>query len=163
VCGIAFVVAQFAASNYLSAQLADIGAALAGAAALVAVPQARRPAAEPVRVSVLTGARSEDLDETDPHREVVRAYAPYALIVLIFSVAQIPAVEDWLAEATQTYDWPFLNIVDADGNPVGGNVFTWPIVSTGGTLVLLAGICAAVVLRVHARVASGNGRPRSAS
>ncbi|WP_345658330.1 L-lactate permease [Streptomyces siamensis] len=152
-CGVAFAVAQFAASNYLSAQLADIGASLAGAAALVAVPQARRPAAEPVRAAVLTGVRSADLDEHDPRPEVVRAYAPYALIVAVFSVAQIPAVKDWLAGATQMYDWPFLNVVDPEGNPVGGNVFTWPIVSTGGTLVLLAGLCTALVLRVHARVA----------
>jgi lactate permease len=92
VCGIAFAVAQFAASNYLSAQLADIGAALAGAGALVAVPHARVPAPEAVRAAVLTGARSEELDERDPRREVARAYAPYALIVAIFSVAQIPAV-----------------------------------------------------------------------
>ncbi|WP_405557853.1 L-lactate permease [Streptomyces canus] len=153
VCGIAFAVAQFAASNYVSAQLADIGAALAGAGALVAVPHARVPADESVRASVLTGARSEDLDETDTRGEVLRAYAPYALIVVIFSVAQIPAVKDWLAKATRTYDWPFLNVVDPDGNPVGGNLFTWPIVSTGGTLVLLAGILTALVLGVHARVA----------
>jgi lactate permease len=153
VCGVAFAVAQFAASNYLSAQLADIGAALAGAGALVAVPHARVPADESVRASVLTGARSEDLEETDPRGEVLRAYAPYALIVVIFSVAQIPAVKDWLAKATRTYDWPFLNVVDPDGDPVGGNLFTWPIVSTGGTLVLLAGILTALVLGVHARVA----------
>ncbi|MDT7839582.1 L-lactate permease [Streptomyces justiciae] len=153
VCGVAFAVAQFAASNYVSAQLADIGAALAGAAALVAVPHARVPAEESVRASVLTGVRSEELDEDDPRGEVVRAYAPYALIVAIFSIAQIPAVKDWLAKATQTYDWPFLNVVTPDGEPVGGNVYTWPIVSTGGTLVLLAGLCTAVVLGVHARVA----------
>ncbi|MBQ1094211.1 L-lactate permease [Streptomyces sp. B93] len=152
-CGVAFAVAQFAASNYVSAQLADIGAALAGAGALVAVPSARRPAAEPVRAAVLTGVRSEELDEDDPRGEVVRAYAPYALIVAVFSVAQIPAVKDWLARATQSYDWPALNVVGPDGDPVGGNVFTWPIVSTGGTLVLLAGVCTAVVLGVHARVA----------
>jgi lactate permease len=153
VCGIAFAVAQFAASNYVSAQLADIGAALAGAGALVAVPHARVPADESVRASVLTGARSEDLDEADPHGEVLRAYAPYALIVVIFSVAQFPAVKDWLAQATRTYDWPFLNVLDPDGDPVGGNLFTWPIVSTGGTLVLLAGILTALVLGVQARVA----------
>ncbi|MEU1872676.1 L-lactate permease [Streptomyces sp. NPDC048376] len=152
-CGAAFAVAQFVASNYVSAQLADIGAALLGAAALVAVPQARRPAAEPVRASVLTGVRSEELDERDPRREVLRAYAPYALIVAIFSVAQIPAVKDWLAKTTQTYDWPFLDVVDPEGTPVGGNVFSWPIVSTGGTLVLFAGLATAVVLGVHARVA----------
>jgi lactate permease len=152
-CGVAFALAQFVASNHVSAQLADIGAALAGAGALVAVPQARRPAAEPVRASVLTGARSEELDEDDPRREVLRAYAPYALIVAVFSVAQIPAVKDWLARATQTYDWPFLDVADPQGKPVGGNVFSWPIVSTGGTLVLLAGLGTAAVLGVHARVA----------
>lgn len=152
-CGLAFAVAQFAASNYVSAQLADIAASLAGAGALVAVPQARRPATELVRASVLTGVRTEDLAEEDPRREVLRAYAPYALIVAIFSVAQIPAVKDWLAGATRVYDWPFLDVVNPDGKPVGGNVFTWPIVATGGTLVLIAGVCTAVVLKVHARVA----------
>ncbi|MGW0149544.1 L-lactate permease [Streptomyces sp. NPDC003333] len=152
-CGVAFAVAQFAASNYVSAQLADIGAALVGAAALVAVPHARVPAGEAVRASVLTGTRSEELDEDDPRAEVVRAYAPYALIVVIFSVAQIPPVKDWLARATQTYDWPFLDVADPGGAPVGANVFSWPIVSTGGTLVLLAGLCTAAVLGVHARVA----------
>lgn len=125
-CGVAFAVAQFVASNYVSAQLADIAAALIGAGALVAVPHSR---------------------------EVVRAYAPYALIVAVFSVAQIPAVKDWLAKATQSYDWPFLDVMDPEGKPVGGNVFSWPIVSTGGTLVLFAGLATAVVLGVHARVA----------
>ncbi|CAM5453656.1 L-lactate permease OS=Streptomyces rochei OX=1928 GN=G3I25_01120 PE=3 SV=1 [Streptomyces rochei] len=152
-CGVAFAVAQFAAANYVSAQLADIGAALLGAGALVAVPHSRRPAAEPVRAAVLTGVRSEELDEEDSGREVVRAYAPYALIVAVFSVAQIPAVKDWLAKATQTYDWPFLDVVDPERNPAGGNVFSLPVVSTGGTLVLFAGVATAVVLGVHARVA----------
>ncbi|MFJ2952678.1 L-lactate permease [Streptomyces sp. NPDC087226] len=153
VCGVAFAVAQFAASNYVSAQLADIGAALAGAGALVAVPHARVPATEAVRTSVLTGARSEELDEEDPRGEVVRAYAPYVLIVVIFSIAQIPAVKDWLAGATRTFDWPFLDVANPDGDPVGGNVFSWPIVSTGGTLVLIAGVFTAAVIGVHARTA----------
>ncbi|MFI7388856.1 L-lactate permease [Streptomyces sp. NPDC049813] len=153
VCGLAFAVVQFAAANYVSAQLADIGAALAGAGALVAVPGARRPAAEPVRAAVLTGARSEDLDEEDPRPEVARAYAPYVLIVVIFSVAQIPAAKDWLARANQVFDWPFLNVADPHGEPVSGNVFTLPLVSTGGTLVLIAGVATALVLGVHARVA----------
>ncbi|GAA3115308.1 L-lactate permease [Streptomyces rectiviolaceus] len=153
VCGFAFAVAQFAASNYVSAQLADIGAALAGAGALMAVPSARKPAAEPVRVAVLTGVRSEDLDHDDPRPEILRAYAPYALIVAIFSFAQIPPVKDLLAKATQTFDWPFLNVAAPDGEPVGGNLFSLPLVATGGTLVLLAGVGTAAVIGVHARVA----------
>ncbi|PWI07583.1 lactate transporter [Streptomyces sp. NWU339] len=153
VCGVAFAVAQFVASNYVSAQLADIAAAMAGAGALVAVPHSRVPASEAVRTSVLTGVRSEELDEEDPRGEVLRAYAPYALIVVVFSVAQIPVIKDWLAGATRKTDWPFLDVAAPNGEPVGANVFTWPIVSTGGTLVLLAGVATAVVLGVHARVA----------
>ncbi|MGW0603226.1 L-lactate permease [Streptomyces sp. NPDC002644] len=150
VCGVAFAVAQFAASNYVSAQLADIAAALAGAGALVLVPGARRAAAPEVREKVLTGTRSDDLDVTDDRREVVRAYAPYALIVLIFSIAQIPPVKELLAKATQVYDWPFLDVAAPNGEPVGGNLFSWPILATGGTLVLLAGLVTAVVIGVRA-------------
>ncbi|MFE6130249.1 L-lactate permease [Streptomyces sp. NPDC056437] len=149
-CGVAFAVAQFAAANYVSAQLADIAAALAGAAALIAVPGARRPAEEPVRAAVLTGVRSEELDREDPRREVVRAYAPYALIVVIFSIAQIPPVKRLLAQATQIFDWPLLQVADPDGKPVGANEFTLPLIATGGTLVLLAGALTAVVLGVRA-------------
>ncbi|MEU1700503.1 L-lactate permease [Streptomyces pseudogriseolus] len=153
VCGVAFAVAQFVASNYVSAQLADIGAALVGAGALMAVPHARVPAAESVRASVLTGTRSEELDAEDPRGEVVRAYTPYALIVAVFAVAQIPAVKDWLAGATRTWNWPLLDVANPDGEPVSGNMFSLPLVSTGGTLVLFAGLATAVVLGVHARVA----------
>ncbi|CAL9510468.1 L-lactate permease [Streptomyces sp. enrichment culture] len=152
-CGVAFALAQFVASNHVSAQLADIGAALAGVGALVAVVHARVPAAGAVRTPVAAGARGEEPDEDDPRGEVLRAYAPYALIVAVFSVAQIPAVEDRLARATRTYDWPFLDVAGPDGQPVGANVFGWPIASTGGTLVLIAGVCTAAVLGVHARVA----------
>lgn len=151
VCGVAFAAAQFAASNYVSAQLADIAAALVGAAALMAVPGVRRPAEEPVRTTVLTGVRSEDLDHEDPHREVLRAYAPYALIVAVFSVAQIPPAKELLAEATRVFDWPFLAVANPAGKPIGANLFTLPAIAT---LVLLAGLATTVVLRVRPRDAA---------
>ncbi|MCO8305867.1 L-lactate permease [Streptomyces sp. RKCA744] len=155
-CGIAFAVAQFTVSNYLSVQLADIAAALIGAVALVAVPAARRPAEGRVRAAALTGVRGDDLDGDDldgddPRPEVLRAYAPYALIVAVFSVAQIGPVKELLAKATRTFDWPFLDVAAPDGKPVGGNVFSLPLLATGGTLVLVAGAATAVVLRVAVR------------
>ncbi|MEU9113118.1 lactate permease LctP family transporter [Streptomyces sp. NPDC048483] len=150
-CGGAFAAVQFAAANYVSAQLADIGAALAGTAALVAVPGARRPADEAVRTKVLTGARSQDLDVRDERREVVRAYAPYALIISVFSLAQIPQLKQLLEKATQTFDWPLLNVAAPDGTPVGGNVFALPLIATGGTLVLLSGFATAALLGVRAK------------
>ncbi|MBL1285797.1 L-lactate permease [Streptomyces sp. For3] len=154
VCGVAFAVAQFAASNFVSAQLADIAAALVGAGALIALPGARRPADEPVRAAVLTGVRSEDLDVEDPRREVLRAYAPYALIVAVFSLAQIPPVKRLLAEATRVFDWPFLDVAGPDGEPVGANVFSLPLLGTGGTLVLFAGLITAFVIGVRAGAAA---------
>ncbi|AEM87731.1 L-lactate permease [Streptomyces violaceusniger] len=153
-CGAAFAVAQFTVSNYLSVQLADIAAALVGAAVLVAMPAARRPAEEPVRAAVLTGVRSDDLDREDPRPEVLRAYAPYALIVAIFSIAQIGPVKDLLAKATRTFDWPFLDVAAPDGKPVGANVFSLPLIATGGTLVLVAGVATVAVLGVTARDAA---------
>ncbi|MGP3946730.1 MULTISPECIES: L-lactate permease [Streptomyces] len=150
-CGFAFAVAQFTVSNYLSVQLADIAAALVGAAVLVAMPAARRPAEEPVRAAVLTGVRSDDLDREDARPEVLRAYAPYALIVAIFSIAQIGPVKDLLAKATRTFDWPFLDVAAPDGKPVGANVFSLPLIATGGTLVLVAGVATVAVLGVTAR------------
>lgn len=153
-CGVAFAVAQFTVSNYLSVQLADIAAALVGAAVLVAMPAARRPAEEPVRAAVLTGVRSDDLDREDPRPEVLRAYAPYALIVAIFSIAQIGPVKDLLAKATRPFDWPFLDVAAPDGKPVGANVFSLPLIATGGTLVLVAGVATVAVLGVTARDAA---------
>ncbi|WP_406139414.1 L-lactate permease [Streptomyces sp. NBC_01089] len=150
VCGVAFAAAQFAASNFVSVQLADILAALVGAAALMAVPGARRPVAEPVRAAVLTGERSADLEGTDPRREVVRSYAPYGLIVVIFSVAQIPPVKRLFDGATRLFDWPFLHVAGPGGKPVSGNVFSLPLISTGGTLVLFAGVLTAAVIGVRA-------------
>ncbi|MFE6780087.1 L-lactate permease [Streptomyces sp. NPDC057702] len=154
-CGLAFALAQFAAANYVSAQLADIGAALAGAAALAATPAARRPASAEVRAAVLTGARGADLDRVDPRPEVLRAYAPYALIVAVFSIGQLGPVKDVLARATRHIDWPFLDVAGADGERVGANVLVLPLAAAGGTLVLLAGLGTALVLRVPWRAAAG--------
>ncbi|ROS42820.1 L-lactate permease [Amycolatopsis thermoflava] len=151
VCGAAFGVVQFAAANYVSAQLADIGAALAGAAALVALPAARKPAREEVRTAVLTGVATETLDRPEDRGEVVRAYLPYALIIVIFSIGQLPPVKRLLDAATWKFDWPALSVANSAGKPVSGNTFSVPFLSTGGTLVLIAGVLTAVFLRVRAR------------
>ena len=149
---------QFAASNYVSAQLADIGAALAGAGALVAVPQRAQ-----ARRRARTRVRPDRRAQRGPGRGGPPPRGPARLRPVradrrdLLRSPRSRRCKDWLAKATQTYDWPFLNVADPDGEPVGGNVFTLALVSTGGTLVLLAGVCTAVVLGVHARVAVREG------
>ncbi|GAA4531338.1 L-lactate permease [Amycolatopsis samaneae] len=152
-CGIAFALVQFLASNYVSPQLADIGAALAGAAVVVLLPHARRPASEAVRAEVLTGTRTVTQERPDTRGEVVRAYLPYGLIIVIFAIGQLPPVKRLLDTATWKFHWPGLQVAASNGKPVSGNTFSLPFLNTSGTLVLLAGIITAAVLAVSARAA----------
>src|SRR6478736_3089737 len=145
VCGIAFAVAQFATSNYLSTQLTDIVASLAGAAATVLLLRVWRPAHRYVEEPELApvergrdgGARSmaaaggatrssgsdhpvgtgagsaddlsaRDVGRRDEPREVLKAYAPYLIIIVLFSITQIPVVKDLLEAPTKVLQWPGL-------------------------------------------------------
>ncbi|MGK3209091.1 L-lactate permease [Amycolatopsis sp. MEPSY49] len=151
VCGVAFGLVQFLASNYVAPQLADIGAALAGAAALVALPQSRRPVPEAVRISIGSGGTAtEEAPPEDSRNDVVKAYLPYALIIVIFSLAVLPPIKKLLDKATWKFHWPGLNVAGPNGKPVSGNTFSLPFLNTGGTLVLLAGIITAAILAVSA-------------
>jgi lactate permease len=151
VCGVAFGLVQFLASNYVSPQLADIGAALAGAAALVALPQTRRPVPEAVRIGGSTGGTATaETPPEDSRNDVVKAYLPYLMIIVIFSVAVLPPVKKLLDKATWKFHWPGLNVAAPNGKPVSGNTFSLPFLNTGGTLVLLAGIITTVLLAVSA-------------
>ena len=156
VCGVAFGVAQFLVSNFVAAELADIGSALAGAAALVLVPGARRSARAEVKESVLTGTATMTLEseERDSRRDVVLAYTPYGIIIAIFAIAQIPAIKTVLAKATISFHWPLLNIVSSAGKAVSGNRFSLALLAAGGTLVLIAGIITAIALPLSARAAA---------
>ncbi|WP_410676496.1 L-lactate permease [Amycolatopsis sp. cmx-4-68] len=149
VCGVAFGLVQFLASNFVSPQLADIGAALAGAAALVALPQTRRPVPAAVRIGT-GGTATAEAPPEDSRDDVVKAYLPYLLIIVIFSLGQLPPVKRLLDKATWKFHWPGLNVAAPNGKPVSGNTFSLPFLNTGGTLVLLAGILTAVLLAVPA-------------
>ncbi|MEV4143951.1 L-lactate permease [Amycolatopsis sp. NPDC049691] len=149
VCGVAFGLVQFLASNYVAPQLADIGAALAGAAALVALPQTRRAVPEAVRIG-MGGTATGEAPPEDSRNDVVKAYLPYALIIVIFSIAVLPPVKKLLDKATWKFHWPGLNVAGPNGKPVSGNTFSLPFLNTGGTLVLLAGLVTAAILAVSA-------------
>jgi lactate permease len=86
---------------------------------------------------------------SDSRAEVMRAYAPYLVIIIIFSIVNIPAVVDFLAKEPWTYlfDWPGLNVHNASGAPVVTQFkFNW--LPAAGTLLILAGLISAVILKV---------------
>ncbi len=166
VAGLAFGLAQFVAANYVSVQLADIIASLVSAAAVVLLLRVWQPgevlAAEDAqdRVPVASGGASGGGDVADAAptledtpAEVAKAYAPYVVIIAIFSIVNLPAVKDFLAKEPFTYifSWPGLHVTNAKGDPVSSTMYTFNWLAAAGTLMVIAGIITALILRVPAR------------
>jgi lactate permease len=85
----------------------------------------------------------------DNRGDVLRASSPYLVIIVIFSITNIPSVVDYLAKAPWTYlfDWPGLDILNAAGDPVPTQFkFNW--LPAAGTLLVIAGLITMVILKV---------------
>ncbi len=135
VAGATFGLAQFLVSNYLAYRLCDILAAIASAAMLLLF----------LRISRAGGRRKGG--EQDAPRAVLESFAPYAIVVVVFSLAQLDAVRDVLKRATWTIPWPGLAIVGPTGKAVN-TAYVFGIGSATGTLLLVAGLLSLFVLRI---------------
>ena len=106
----------------------------------------RRDDAPPRPATTRPTARRPSVDN---RADVLRAYAPYLVIIVIFSITNIPAVVDFLAKEPWTYlfDWPGLHIQNAAGDPVPTQFkFNW--LPAAGTLLVIAGLISMVILKV---------------
>jgi lactate permease len=85
--------------------------------------------------------------------EVVRAYAPYAIIVVLFVLANLGPAKAVLAEKpwSASFAWPGLHVLSTSGKPVTTTTFMFGWLPAAGTLLLIAGILTAIVLRIPAR------------
>ncbi len=176
--GAVFAVAQYVTANFISVQLTDIVASLLAAGSLVALLRVWQPAevltadsdetpaeteaeAE-ARASGRAGARSggtatatatgggaRRAPSVENTGDVMRAYAPYVVIIVIFAITNIPAIVDFLAKEPFTYlfDWPGLDIANAAGDPVPTQFkFNW--LPAAGTLLIIAGLISMAILKV---------------
>ncbi len=84
----------------------------------------------------------------DSPAEVAKAYAPYLIIIAVFSVAQLSAVKRLLAKGTNVFAWPGLKIRTPSGKVPSAVSFSFGWLPAGGTLLLLAGLITVLVLRV---------------
>jgi lactate permease len=208
VCGVAFAVAQFATSNFLSTQLTDIVAALVGALAVVLLLRVWQPATAYVETETddeLVGARSgaaagaadgspargadtshdggrataahrhggsgrphdepvpsttagdlasRDADRTDSTADVVRAYAPYLIIIALFIVAQLPGIKDLLDAPSRAFQWPGLDgLKTASGKDSTLPLFKLNWLNAAGTLMLIAGLLTIPAIGISPRKA----------
>jgi lactate permease len=165
--GLAFAVGQFVTSNYISVDLTDIIASLLSAGAVVVFLRVWQPS-EPVVAEPEPGPRPavagaeahnpaleremarREGPQADPPMEVFRAYAPYLLIIVIFAIAQIGPIKDWLDKSPQTvsFNWPGLHVVNTKGEALMSLTFKLNWLPAAGTLLLIAGVLTMVVLRL---------------
>ena len=79
---------------------------------------------------------------------MLRAYAPYAIVIAVFVICQISTVKKLLDKATFTVHWPGLHLYTAKGSASTLPNFTLNLLTTPGTQMLVAGIVTMVVLRL---------------
>src|SRR3954463_16668166 len=77
-----------------------------------------------------------DRREKDPPSEVLRAYAPYLIIIAVFAIAQIGPIKDWMADKPGTYEfgWPGLHVTTPDGEALTSLTFKFNWLPAAGTL-----------------------------
>ncbi|MFN2617103.1 MAG: L-lactate permease [Thermoleophilaceae bacterium] len=171
--GLAFAVGQFVTSNYISVELTDVVASLASTGAIVAFLQVWQPSepliGEPSAARpAVAGASGHDpgmeqevarKDDTtkDPPLEVFRAYAPYLVIIAVFSIAQIGTIKDWMDKSPQTkeFAWPGLHVVNPKGEALMSLTFKFNWLPAAGTLMLISGLIAMFVIGLGPRRALG--------
>lgn len=171
VAGVVFGAAQYVTSNFITVEITDVVASLLTIAVVLVMLQVWKPknsapldhAIETEEAVVLTSGKLDHYAEITATgaKRVWGAIAPYAIIVIIFSISQIPAVKALLLGIGQVkFPWPGLNATDADGkmasvilNAAGKPVsttFTLDHLRATGTLLLLSGVTTAFVYKVNA-------------
>ena len=162
-CGLSFGIAQFLFSNFVNYKLCDIVAAVVSAVAVILLNKVWQPRRDQVSAPpVIAGGAVEDPaferrigrpTGGDSHRDVLLAFAPYAVVVLLFSLAQLPGISGALNAPTITFNWPGLHILSQAGKPVSvAYKLNW--LAATGTLLFLAGVVTAIVLRVRPALAA---------
>ena len=157
VAGLSFGATQILMSqvNYL---LTDIAAALVSAVVLVAFGKIWKPVETVGFTPSPTPIAGGSVDDPafvrihgrpggDTTGDKIAAFAPYAIIISLFSIAQIPAIKTYLAGFTVKPAWPGLDLVNPAGKAVPV-VYELPWASHPGTLLFVSGLLTLLVLRI---------------
>src|SRR3954469_11887882 len=163
--GVTFAIGQFACSNYFSVELTDIVASLLSVGAIVAFLRIWQPS-DPViaegggvgRPAIAGAAVSDTAHEgsarrregtsRDTRADIIGAYAPYVIIIVVFSLAQWGPIKDFLAKGSTQFDWPGLNVLNAKGEAPSSVTYKLNWLPAAGTLLLICGFLTMAALRI---------------
>jgi lactate permease len=89
-----------------------------------------------------------DRQHHDSGSDVFKAYAPYLIIIVVFSLAQIPVIRDALAAPTRSFQWPGLDLQTASGKLSTLPTFKLNWLGAAGTLMVVAGLITIPVIGI---------------
>ena len=174
VAGATFALAQFVTSNYIAVEITDIVAAVLTMVSVLVMLRVWKPSKElsfepeadsyddsdgggtgiPSSSTIAAAGNTQTIARVDPAvhtdaRLTLGAVAPYLIIIVVFSLTQIPALHDWLIlHGSWIFEWPGLNVVTENGEPVGATTFKLDHIKATGTLLLLSGLIVVAVYRI---------------
>ncbi|GGL29376.1 L-lactate permease [Phycicoccus endophyticus] len=174
--GLGFALTQYVTSNFLAYEITDILAAFVGALALVLLLRVWQPAqvlqdqapeeGEPAAAgasaasaggggTTLTATEAESVTTAVSGRQALLAFAPYLVVVLLFTAVSFGPLKTFLADHSGwKLDWPGLQVAGSDGTPLAAATFNLNVFSAAGTTLLVAGVVTALVYRVRAAAAA---------
>jgi lactate permease len=167
---VTFGLFQFLCSNYVSVELTDIAASLLSVLCMVLFLQVWQPSepleGEPAAGGPRPAIAGASVDNPAVEREaggrdarddsfgdILRAYAPYLIIIAVFSIAQIGPVKDFLANRTEMFQWPGLHVTNGKGEAIKSITFKFDWAAAAGSLLLVCGLLTMLALRIRARIA----------
>src|SRR3954451_13414263 len=168
--GVSFAIGQFVCSNYLSVELTDIVASLVSVAAMVAFLRIWQPGTPLIAEHsgrggpMIAGAatadatheaavRRRDDGHKDSRADVIGAYAPYIIIIVVFGLAQWGPIKNLLAKGEHDLSWPGLDILNAKGKAPSAVTYKLNWAPAAGSLLLLCGLLTMAFLRIRPRAA----------
>jgi lactate permease len=94
------------------------------------------------RRSRLSPSPRAALTQPRTHRSTSCAYAPYLVILAVFSIAQLPAVRSELAGSpwSASFLWPGLDVRNPDGDALSRLTFNVGWLPGAGTLMVISGL-----------------------
>jgi lactate permease len=166
--GVSFAIGQFACSNYLSVELTDIVASLLSVAAMVAFLRVWQPSTPVVAESarrrgtgpMIAGAATADAaheaavrrredNGKDSRADIIGAYAPYLIIIVVFGLAQWGPVKDFIAKGSTEFTWPGLDLLTGKGEAPSAVTYKLNWLPAAGSLLLICGLLTMASLRIR--------------
>ncbi len=84
----------------------------------------------------------------DSRADVLGAYAPYIIIIIVFGLAQLGPIKDFIAKGTWEFQWPGVDIVNADGEAPTAVTYKLNWAPAAGSLLLVCGLLTMAYLRI---------------